>query len=331
MIAPVSKTMKKRYLPQYRQFHVALQQRGAGYIGAAENEMGRGYAWALPISEHCLVIGHDLVPARDVDLVELTPSPYACASEMSISTIEVMSELNFQANQVKTARKSPLKMPACTFMTEDTSDLVSPLKQGQRYFSRAILFEPEFFRDLERRYPRQFEGLFSAFGGTWNEDASQAICAGLHGIQPGQLAMPGAHLHAKSVVEHMIARLAAANSAQAVALERDGLKPQTALVRSAFSLVERELFAGHQLTIDELAQDLYVSRSTLCAAFKQETGENLGAYMRRRRAERAEELLLDSKLSIAEVAQALGFPRPQAFAQAFKQAHGISPTQFRRG
>ncbi len=83
--------------------------------------------------------------------------------------------------------------------------------------------------------------------------------------------------------------------------------------------------------MDEAAARLYVSRSKLCAVFKAETGEGLAAYARRRRIERARELLADETLSVAQVAARLGYQRQSAFSQAFKQASGVSPTQWREG
>ena len=101
------------------------------------------------------------------------------------------------------------------------------------------------------------------------------------------------------------------------------------LAEEAAAAVEQALDAGRRMGIDELADSLYASRSKLCATFKAEKGESLGAYMRRRRAERAEELLSDSSLSVAQVATLLGFSRQAAFTHAFKQATGVSPSAWR--
>lgn len=61
--------------------------------------------------------------------------------------------------------------------------------------------------------------------------------------------------------------------------------------------------------MDELAARLYVSRSKLCATFRQETGEAVGAYVRRRRGERAEELLAGGGATVAEVGGAPWLPQ----------------------
>ena len=85
-------------------------------------------------------------------------------------------------------------------------------------------------------------------------------------------------------------------------------------------------YKGRRVGINEVAERLYTSRSKLCATFKAQTGESLGAYIRRRRMERAQDLLADSALTIAQVAERLGYPQQAAFAQAFKQHTGTTPT-----
>ena len=70
--------------------------------------------------------------------------------------------------------------------------------------------------------------------------------------------------------------------------------------------------------VNEFAGGLYTSRSKLCAVFKAETGESLGAYIRRRRTERAKDLLADGSLSVAQIAELLGFAQQAAFTHAFK-------------
>lgn len=113
------------------------------------------------------------------------------------------------------------------------------------------------------------------------------------------------------------------------ALRAAGTRASAGLAGKAAAAVERALDAGQRVGIDELAASLYTSRSRLCAVFKAETGESLGNYMRRRRMERAQDLLADSSLSIAQIAELLGFPPQAAFAQAFKAANGCSATVWR--
>ena len=92
--------------------------------------------------------------------------------------------------------------------------------------------------------------------------------------------------------------------------------------------IERMLDEGRAPNLDKLASMLFVSRSHLCAAFSRETGQSIGRYAKARRIERAK-VLLASGDSVAYVAACLGWPRPSAFSQAYKQATGTSPTEWR--
>ena len=58
-------------------------------------------------------------------------------------------------------------------------------------------------------------------------------------------------------------------------------------------------------------------------------GENIGRYVRRVRLKRAGRKLRMGAVDIAEVAQAAGYDSHAAFAKAFKQLYGLSPSVFR--
>jgi AraC family transcriptional regulator len=58
-------------------------------------------------------------------------------------------------------------------------------------------------------------------------------------------------------------------------------------------------------------------------------GESLGATIQRLRLARAAHLLTASAAPIAEVAGRVGFDTPQAFARAFRQQYGVTPSEAR--
>ena len=59
------------------------------------------------------------------------------------------------------------------------------------------------------------------------------------------------------------------------------------------------------------------------------TGESMAAYTRRVRLERAGRKLRGGATDITEVALAAGYATHAAFAKAFKQQYGLSPSEFR--
>ena len=91
-----------------------------------------------------------------------------------------------------------------------------------------------------------------------------------------------------------------------------------------------ETYLDHDLSVDELARVATMSRSTLARAFRASTGEAVWAYVRRRRAERARELLATTTLPIAEVARRCGFASQPHLTRVFKAVFGITPGSVRR-
>jgi AraC family transcriptional regulator, positive regulator of tynA and feaB len=86
------------------------------------------------------------------------------------------------------------------------------------------------------------------------------------------------------------------------------------------------------LTLDDAAKANAISLRYLHMLFR-DTGETAGGYLRRRRLDRAQELLLasGSQMSIAEVAWRSGFDSPSSFSRAYRTRFGIAPRDARVG
>jgi AraC family transcriptional regulator len=84
-----------------------------------------------------------------------------------------------------------------------------------------------------------------------------------------------------------------------------------------------------QATLSELATLCGLSRRHLIRAFREETGQTIGAYVQRLTIERAKRLLHETDQPIKVVAANLGFGSAAAFATAFRRACGQRPREFR--
>ena len=84
------------------------------------------------------------------------------------------------------------------------------------------------------------------------------------------------------------------------------------------------------ITLDELARECGLSRSHFARAFKTTTGKPPHRWLMEKRLERAQELLLNSILSLAEIADACGFADQSHFTRSFSVAMGIVPSEWRR-
>lgn len=130
-------------------------------------------------------------------------------------------------------------------------------------------------------------------------------------------------------VEGVIALLAVEDYEAARAFDLQGCVDAARLTAQVRCLVEAD--PAHAPTVDQLAELLGVSRARLCATFKQETGEAVGAFATRKRMELACRLLDDPRLSVAQVAAATGYQHQSSFAEAFRRTTGKTPRQWRCG
>lgn len=83
------------------------------------------------------------------------------------------------------------------------------------------------------------------------------------------------------------------------------------------------------ITIDELSRLFLVNPTTLKEEFKATYGLSIAAHMRNHRMERSGKLLLEGKLSVAQIAQAVGYESSSKFSAAFKAHYGVIPSKYR--
>jgi len=82
--------------------------------------------------------------------------------------------------------------------------------------------------------------------------------------------------------------------------------------------------------IEEMAQRIGASPSSLTSAFKVAVGHTPHAYLIKCRIDRAKELLKQDAENVATVARTLGFPSSQHFATQFRKLTGFSPREWTR-
>ena len=85
-----------------------------------------------------------------------------------------------------------------------------------------------------------------------------------------------------------------------------------------------------ELSVDDLAAAMLMSKSTLFRKVKANTNLNINEYIRLVRLKKAAELLSEGKYRINEVAYLVGFSSPSYFANKFQQQFNLSPSEFLR-
>ena len=83
-------------------------------------------------------------------------------------------------------------------------------------------------------------------------------------------------------------------------------------------------------SLELMAEKCGVRRSQLCKIFQQLTGTTPNKYLFRVRIENAKTLLLSSDLKVTDIAFECGYSSSQYFANSFKRAVGMMPSEYRR-
>jgi two-component system response regulator YesN len=83
------------------------------------------------------------------------------------------------------------------------------------------------------------------------------------------------------------------------------------------------------LTIAQIADEVYLTTTYVCLIFKQETGFTLNEYVTKVRMDKAMELLKDSSHRLYDICYAIGYSEPGYFSKMFKRHTGLSPSEFR--
>ncbi len=84
-----------------------------------------------------------------------------------------------------------------------------------------------------------------------------------------------------------------------------------------------------KITLDDVAAHVYLSRSYVSSIFKKEMGEGIFPYLNRIRVEKSKVLLLNDRVSLADVGGLCGFSDQSYFTKIFRNQVGMTPKRFR--
>jgi AraC-like DNA-binding protein len=98
--------------------------------------------------------------------------------------------------------------------------------------------------------------------------------------------------------------------------------------RRATELLSEDL--SGRIRLSELAAECGLSISHFARSFKASFGVSAHRWLVQRRIERSQELLIETRESLADIADQAGFADQAAFSRTFHQIVGISPGRWRR-
>lgn len=91
------------------------------------------------------------------------------------------------------------------------------------------------------------------------------------------------------------------------------------------------LHYSEDLTLNTLADLVYLNPNYLSNIFTQVTGGTLNKYIKQIRMEKAQELLLNTNMKVTDISQAVGYPNTSYFCKSFQKLYGTTPERFRQG
>lgn len=112
--------------------------------------------------------------------------------------------------------------------------------------------------------------------------------------------------------------------------ESDGFftRSQITIVKEAENIIMNDL--SKRITAKEMADRFHISESSFKLYVKGILGESYLTYFRKKRMEKAAELLTTTNMKIIEIANAIGYENQGKFANAFAKEYGTTPLEFRR-
>lgn len=90
-----------------------------------------------------------------------------------------------------------------------------------------------------------------------------------------------------------------------------------------------ENLGNSDITIDDIAQTVGISRASLHRKMKRQMGTSPMEFLREARIRKAVKMLSMSTNSVSSIAYLCGFSDPKYFSKCFRQTMGISPTEYR--
>ena len=99
-------------------------------------------------------------------------------------------------------------------------------------------------------------------------------------------------------------------------------------IKAMLQFIQENL--SSELTIAQIAGSVTISESECLRCFRNMIGTTPIQYVKQLRIQRAEELLLETELKIADIGEQCGFQEMSYFAKTFRRMRGCTPSEYRR-
>lgn len=152
--------------------------------------------------------------------------------------------------------------------------------------------------------------------------------ARIFSLELGRASHPTQDLMIESLAVTLSAHLLRSYTSAVGIEERSSSTPNLASLARAVAYIEDH--PERNVSLAELAGAAGVSRFHFSRLFKRRVGMSPARFVERSRIERAKAMIVQAELSLADIAQAVGFADQSHFTRRFKFHEGLTPGQFAR-
>lgn len=103
-----------------------------------------------------------------------------------------------------------------------------------------------------------------------------------------------------------------------------------AIQQDRFNKILDLVHSGRVSSVQALAREFNLSASHLQHLFKAHTGSRLGHILGQQRLRKAADLLIQTDMSVKEIAYAVGYKHPSSFIRAFGRFFRSAPCDYRQ-
>ena len=257
----------------------------------------------------------------DIAVRILEGKPYAKETMMmsALVTKDNAKVLLMESDEImhQAAQLEQLHDKADTYLRElDTQRIVSWLAVG--VISLLIVVLVLFYLYHLNKVSRQREHVVNSL---WNMDVETLETAKT--TETEQVAETPKHTDVPVTASGLVG-----NETPVATVVTDDSEPVSAFITRFKEVVESRL-SDSDISVEDLAADMHLSRVQLYRKVKAVTGSSPVELLRTARLKRAYQLLLTTEKSVSEVAYDVGFTAPSYFTKCFKEEYGMLPGEVR--
>lgn len=212
-------------------------------------------------------------------------------------------------------------MPAGTFSER--------MDKGTHVNSTGITFTPKFLKELAGRFHIGYQQLVESGFNLREAPVSPDVALVIKQIFAARPATGCAAMYYEGKIMEVLSMILGGHS------EREAYTPGGEIAPADLECLERVasyLQKNYQeaINIEKLESIAYMGRNKLSFLFKQKYGMPIMEYLRDQKIGQAKEFLIDTAMTIDEIAANVGYRNQGSFSERFKLETGLTPIEYRK-